>query len=65
MAIASQSFEGAGGLCAIGRSDFTALLLPLFICLSLQATARVGANHRVTQEEARKWFVDTYEGLLV
>ena len=28
------------------------------------ATARVGSNHRVNRDEAQKWFIDTYEGLL-
>ncbi len=27
-------------------------------------TARVGSGHKVTKEDAQKWFVSKYEGLL-
>jgi len=26
---------------------------------------RVGINHRITKDEAKKWFVDSYEGIIV
>ena len=28
------------------------------------ATARVGPNHKITKEDAQKWFVSKFEGIL-
>ena len=29
------------------------------------ATARVGASHRISKDEAHKWFIEKFEGTLV
>jgi hypothetical protein len=30
-----------------------------------RAPGFVGVHHKVTRDEAKKWFIDTYEGIII
>lgn len=49
-----------------GMDIYVVLMRPGYrVSRRRRKTARVGAPHRVTLDDAKKWFIDNYQGVLL
>jgi len=54
------------GIGIFGMNIYVQLARPGYrVSNRRRKTAKVGRNHRVTKKEAMKWFVDTFDGILL